>query len=63
MTALPIWVIKTSEEYFSGFAPGGEISTVVKAEYALTFMSFGTAQQYAHELDEITGERGEVRKA
>lgn len=60
MTAFPIWVIKNSEEYFSGFAPGGEISTVVKAEYAMTFMSFGTAQQYAHELGEITGERWEV---
>jgi hypothetical protein len=60
MTALPIWLIKNSEEYFSGFAPGGQISTVARAEYALTFMSFGTAQQYAHELCEITGERWEV---
>ena len=57
------WLIKNSEEYFSGFAPGGLISTVEKAEFAMTFMNFGTAQQYAHELGEITGERWEVRKA
>lgn len=60
MTALPIWVIKNSDGYFSGFAAGGEISTVVKTNYAMTFLSFGTAQKYARVLEEITGNRWEV---
>lgn len=59
------WVIKNSEgdEYFSGFGAGGQIITVARAEYAMTFMAFATAQQFAHEVGEITGERWEVRQA
>ena len=60
---IPNWVLRCDGEYFGGFAAGGDIQCVARSEYAMTFISFGTAQQFAHELEELTGERWEVASA